>query len=358
MNPLLSLLLPLFGALQAPTPSTSARVERRVAAMGTLLTLEVTAESRSLALRASEAALEAVEQAEGRLSTWQPETELSRLCAAPVGEPFRVSSLLARDLERALHWRAETSAAFSPTARPLIEAWGLREGGRAPSDEQLARALEASSHDALRFELPAVTRLNQAAGIEEGGFGKGVGLDDAGAALLAAGAQGAFLDFGGQTLLVGATAPTFTALAHPDDRSLGVVRLELLSGSSATSGNSERGIEVDGIRLGHVLDPRSGRPAPDFGSLTVLAPSATDADCLSTALYVLGPEAALSFAEARPGIEVVILERLDDRLRVHATSGLRGRLVPLISDLEVSWSSPSSSTPHPVPATAPHPQSE
>jgi thiamine biosynthesis lipoprotein len=355
MRALLPLLLPLGGALQTPVSPVEAVAERRVAAMGTVLGIEVTANSRLDALRASEAALAAVEAAEQRLSTWRPDSELSQLCAAPVGVPFEASPLLARDLGRALFWHAETSGAFTPTARSLVEAWGLREGGREPSPEELKLALERSASDSMRFELPHVTRLIDGAGVEEGGFGKGVALDDAGAALLAAGASGAFLDFGGQTLLVGATSPTFTALAHPDDRTLGVLRLELEPGSSATSGNSERGIEVDGVRLGHVIDPRSGRPARDFGSLTVLASSATDADCLSTALYVLGPDEALRFAEARPGIDVVILERAEGHLRVQATSGLRGRLESLIPGLEVSWPSPPTATPSsPAPATGPH----
>ena len=358
MRALLPLLLPLGGALQTPAPPADAVAERRVAAMGTLLGIEVTASSRLAALRASEAAVEVVEAAEQRLSTWRPDSELSLLCAAPVGERREVSALLARDLERALYWRDETSRAFTPTARPLVEAWGLREGGREPSPEEMALALERSSADSMRFELPHVTRLMEGAGIEEGGFGKGVALDDAGAALLAAGARGAFLDFGGQTLLLGETSPTFTALAHPDDRALGVLRLELRPGSSATSGNSERGIEVDGVRLGHVLDPRSGGPARDFGSLTVLAPNATDADCLSTALYVLGPDEALRFAEARPRVDVVLLERAEGHLRVRATSGLRGRLESMIPGLEVSFSSPRSATPiSPAPANGPlHPR--
>ena len=340
MQALLALLLPFGGALQAPAPVTGAVVERRVAAMGTLLSLEVRAETRTAALSASEAALAAVEEAEARLSTWRADSELSRLSSTPVGETFVASALLSRDLERALYWSSETAGAFTPTARALVDAWGLRVGGKQPESQELALALESSRPDALRFELPSVTRLTALAGIEEGGFGKGVALDDAGAALISAGAEGAFLDFGGQTLLLGTMGPVFTALAHPEDRSRGVLQVELFPGSTATSGNSERGIEVDGARLGHILDPRTGQPAPDFGSLTAFAASATDADCLSTALYVLGPQEALRFAEARAGVDVVILERDPSGLVVHATSGLRGRLSPLAQGLQIRWAEP------------------
>ena len=92
-----------------------------------------------------------------------------------------------------------------------------------------------------------------------------------------------------------------STLADPRDRQRAVARIEIPSGSVATSGNSERGVVVDGRRIGHLLDPRTGRPAPDFGSLTVWAPTALEADCLATGLYVLGPEAALAWAERHPG---------------------------------------------------------
>ena len=108
-------------------------------------------------------------------------------------------------------------------------------------------------------------------------------------------------------------------------------------GSLATSGNSERGIVVDGEHLGHLLDPRTGRPAPDFGSITVWAPEALTADCLSTALYVAGPDAALAWVADRPGIEVIVIERAGDPPRVRASEGLRGRLRSLMDGLEVRF---------------------
>lgn len=323
--------------------ASNAHVERRVAAMGTELTLEVFAPDRAAALAASEQALRSIEATEARLSTWREDSELSRLNSTPVGVHFEPSPLLARDLTRALHWRDATGGAFSPTASSLVEAWGLREGGKRPSDAELEAAITASGPDAIEFALPnSALRRIEAAGVEEGGFGKGVALDEAAQALIVAGVTRAFIDFGGQTLLLGEDPEAAVALAHPDDRELGVLHLALAPGSSATSGNSEHGIRVDGERLGHVLDPRSGQPARDFGTLTVCTRSATDADCLSTALYVMGPEAALRFAHERPALDVIVLERGDSGLRARATLGLRERLTPLATDLTIDWYEPAS----------------
>ena len=90
-------------------------------------------------------------------------------------------------------------------------------------------------------------------------------------------------------------------VSHPWDRRQVVDTLHVDAGSVATSGNGER--------PAHLLDPRTGGPAPDIGSLTVWAPSAARADCLSTGLFVLGPEAALGWAAVHEGFEVVVVEQ-------------------------------------------------
>jgi thiamine biosynthesis lipoprotein ApbE len=78
--------------------------------------------------------------------------------------------------------------------------------------------------------------------------------------------------------------------------------------------------------MGHLIDPRTGLPALDWGSISVSASLALDADCLSTALFVLGPEAALAFAATHPGIEVVCLVRSGNQVRVAASPGLAASL--------------------------------
>lgn len=98
------------------------------------------------------------------------------------------------------------------------------------------------------------------------------------------------------------------AVAHPIHRASPAVTLTLHGGHSvATSGNSERGITVDGRRLGHLLDPRTGLPAPDWGSVSVVSADPLVADILSTALYVMGPEAGLAWAEQRDDVGVLFL---------------------------------------------------
>jgi thiamine biosynthesis lipoprotein len=144
----------------------------------------------------------------------------------------------------------------------------------------------------------------------------------------------ASLDLGGQVAVLGGWE---IPVADPRHRDRSVAVLKVDGGSVSTSGNGERGIVVEGKRLGHILDPRTGAPAPDFGSLTVWTADPLRADCLSTGLYVLGPERALAWAAAHPGVEVLVLRTEGDRLRALASPGLRGRLKPLDSEMKIEF---------------------
>lgn len=329
------LLLALFLAASA---GWAERAERRVAAMGTTFALQVEAADRAAALAAAEALVAAVADAETRLSTWRGDTELARFNRAGVGGAVVLSAPTFGELAAALECSIETGGAFDPTVAPLVEVWDLRGAGRRPAEAELAAARE---------EVGAATRLAPAAGersltkrapvrIEEGGFGKGAALARA---LEAAGARGvtARLDLGGQLAWTRGASPARVEIADPRDRTRAVVAVELGvgPGSLATSGNSERSREVGGERIGHLLDPATGRPAPEFGSVTVLAADPLRADCLSTALYVLGPERGLAWLAAHPGDEAVFLVVDAERTIVRATPGLGGRLRPLAAEVEL-----------------------
>ena len=311
-----------------PMPAT---VERRVASMGTTLDLVVRMQEREAALEASEAALIEAQRVEALLTTWKPGGELARVDAAPVGQPVAVSSELVETLAAVFAWVPRTDGAFDPTVLPLVRAWGLRENGRIPSAEELAAARADVGPEHFRVDLRgrSVTRLAAAAGIDEGAWGKGYGLDCAARALAKAGVRSALLDLGGQVFAVGSDTgerPWRVPVADPRDRDRTVVELGLANGSASTSGDSERFREVAGRRIGHLLDPRTGDPAPDIGSVTVVAPTGLVADILSTAFFVLGPEKGLALSEAlrKQGVEqdVLFLIVRGDHLEAAASPGI------------------------------------
>lgn len=339
MRTLLVVLLSLAGCAAAAGPERAV-VERRLGMMGTSLEVVVEAANREAALAASERAVQALEAAEERLSTWRDDSELARLNRAPAGAAQTLSPALADDLGAARRCWEETDGAFDPAVGALVRAWDLRGKGRVPAPAERHEAVEAGRMDGLRLDGRTAVRERAGLVLEEGGFGKGAGLADALAALSGdPGVVRASLNLGGQLAVFdrGTGERWDVPVADPQRRDRAVVSLSIDGGSVSTSGNSERGIEVDGRRLGHILDPRTGEPVADFGSLTVWAEDPLRADCLSTGLYVLGPERALAWAATHPGVEVLVLRREGRELKALASPGLKGNLERLTSEVVIQF---------------------
>jgi thiamine biosynthesis lipoprotein len=142
-------------------------------------------------------------------------------------------------------------------------------------------------------------------------------------AVLAAGADAALVNFGGQILAVGTNGePAWrVTVADPAIRERAAATLAVMEGSVATTSQSERMAVVEGDTLGHVLDPRTGTPVPAWGSVTVVDADPLRADVLSTALFVLGPAEGWAWAEDHR-IAALFLERTPAGPVARATSAL------------------------------------
>lgn len=288
---LLSLALAVGCAHATPASDEHRIVSRTRFLMGT--TCEITLPARHAA--AADAAFDEIARIEAMLSTWRDDSELARANQVPLGTPHVLSSELATLLERTFALSHATGAAFSPLVRPLVDLWKTRAEGALPPRELLASTAEKIGLDAVAISGTTLVR-NRDVAIEEGGFGKGYALDRAAAMLRHAGVPEAVIDFGGQLLVVG--RPREVAIAHPERRHDVALEIHVADASVSTSSGSEKTFEVDGVRFSHIFDPRTGEALPPRGSVTVVASSATDADVLSTALYVLGPDSGLQWANA------------------------------------------------------------
>lgn len=303
------------------------RIERQVYLMGTLATLMVYEVDRDAGLARLDRMLAVLEQAEAELSTWRDDSEVSALNRHPPGAPFRMSAALCETWPVLGHWWRSTAGAFDPAIGSLIEVWGLRGAGRLPTTDELDRARATAGFDRFAFDEPRCLLTREAdVTLDTGAFGKGEALDrvardDAGRA------APWLIDLGGQVMAHGrppGAEAWEVGVAHPEARQTSLLRLDLATGSLATSGGSERDRDVTGVRVGHVLDPRRGRPAPFDGAAVVWHEEARAADILSTALYVMGPAAGLAWAEAR-GVAACFLIPDPDGVRIEPTRAFRRR---------------------------------
>jgi thiamine biosynthesis lipoprotein len=286
----------------------------------------VRAPDRKAGIAAIEEAFHAVRRDDSLLSTWRDDSEIMRLNRAPAGTPVVLPVELYRLLRDCQRWSRETGGAFDPGIGALVDVWDLRRAGRIPSAAELSAARARSGIGRFSFadRSHSVTRSRAGAWIDTGAFGKGAALGSARSALRRHGIESAFLNFGGQVLALGADrgADWIVPVADPARRAEPVMRLRLRGRSASTSAQSERWVEVEGRKLGHILDPRSGEPVPAWGSVTVVAEDPTLADVYSTALLVLGPERAIAWGRSRQDLGVLVLEDRQGRLVPRWNNGL------------------------------------
>jgi thiamine biosynthesis lipoprotein len=95
----------------------------------------------------------------------------------------------------------------------------------------------------------------------------------------------------------------------------------------ATSGAYEQFVARDGRRYGHILDPRTGWPVDDLLAVTVVAPTATEADAWSTACFVLGRATAITKTRSHPELDGIFVVPGPDRDTLLVESTLTDRVV-------------------------------
>jgi thiamine biosynthesis lipoprotein len=256
----LLLLAAALGA--APALAAGSGVSRMRWVMGTFCSIEARGDGAGPAVAA---AFDEIDRWDRVLSLYKKESELNALNASAGKGPFRASPGLYAATEAALRLARETGGAFDPTILPALR--------RGPAALPLVGWSKVRLDPAaLTIELP-----EPGMGLDFGGIGKGWALDRAAEVLRARGVAGAFVNFGGQILALGAPdgggAWSVVLPGRPEP-------LSVSDASVSTSGDEQR--------PGHIASPFDGLPVRRPVSATVVLPRATDADAWSTALYVLG----------------------------------------------------------------------
>ena len=277
-----------------------------------------TDEDVASASAAVQAALDGVERA---MSTWDPESELSRFNAHASTEPFPLSGATLEVIALAAEVSDATAGGFDVTVRPLVALWGFGAGARAVGQEPEPDAAELRAVRAhvgyrlLSLDAAAGTARKSVPALEVdlSAIAKGYGVDQASAALLRAGYTDHMVEVGGEIRAVGERdggGGWRLAIEQPDAEGRAVhAVVELSDRAMATSGDYRSFYEAGGRRLAHVIDPRTGAPVGHgVASVTVLHERAAVADAWATALMVLGAAEGTGVAE-RHGIDAYWIER-------------------------------------------------
>ncbi len=268
-----------------------------------------------------------------QMSTWEPDSEISRFNQADESGPFSASDGIVYVVGRALELGGETGGAFDPTLNPLLNLWGFgseAEERRIPSAAEIAAAKKNTGVDKVWLDKDSnLWKAGPEVQLDLGAIAKGYGVDALAKLLVEEGHENWFVEIGGEVVVQGvnpAGVPWRVGIQFPGTNPMEEGRLQgivnLARGAVATSGDYCNYIHQDGVLYSHILDPRSGRAVlSDTASVTVVAPRCMDADGMATALFVMGAEEGLAWVEQRPEVEAMFLLRGDSEIFEKFSSG-------------------------------------
>jgi len=269
-------------------------------AMGCPCTIHIVSEGKC-AEEACEAAVQEVRRLEGRYSRYDSDSLLSAINrAAKNGGSIQVDDETAFLIDRAFEARESSDRLFDITSGVLRAVWNddLR---RPPTDEELAPLLARIGMDKLLWRWPTLSFLAQGMELDLGGIVKEYAADRAAQKLVEAGEPGGFVSLGGDLAVLGPQADGAAwriGVSDPKHPENALATLFVTRGGVATSGLYERFWEFDGVRYGHLLDPRTGRPIDGPPSVTVADVSCLTAG-LSATIALLLADRGLRWLDAR-----------------------------------------------------------
>ena len=276
-------------------PGDRQAVRRARYVMGTIFEITAYGADREKTVSAVEQSFAEIRQEDETLSHYRRESDLMRLNRSVSQGTVTVGPDLYRVLEKALRFARLSEGAFDVTVGPLVKLWSeAAERNRAPSEQEIIEARRRVGSATVQL-LPErqVQFAQRDLQITLGAIGKGWAVDRAVAVLKRHGVRHAFVSAGTSTIYAlgddGSGDGWEVAVRNPiEGDPLATFRIR--DQAVSTSAAYERYWEIAGKRFGHILDPRSGRPVAGMLSATVVAPTATAADALSTAAYVMGVE--------------------------------------------------------------------
>jgi thiamine biosynthesis lipoprotein len=254
--------------------------------MGTRIAVELWHEDPGQAEAAIDAVIAEMQRIDELMSSYKPESQLSRINRDAATAPVKVDPELAGLIARALEFSELSDGAFDITYASVGYLYDYRER-RHPSEAQIQAALPAISwrHVVVDRKASTVRFLMPGVRIDLGGIAKGYAVDSSIRILRALGITNATVTAGGDSRILGDRRgrPWIVGIRHPDDPDRIIARIPLEDAAISTSGDYERYFDEDGVRYHHIIDPHTGKSPVGVRSVTVIGPEAVITEGLTNA---------------------------------------------------------------------------
>lgn len=263
--------------------------------LGTVVNVDVcieTVDEKAIVMAAMSSVWKVFFEIERSMSKYKQTSDVGLINHSDI-EPVEVAPMTYELIEKSFKFSELTMGAFDISVMPYVHLWSeSQEKGVLPSDQDL-RALK-DAIGSINFSLLAakkIKRHNKQSQIDLGAIAKGFAIDKAAGILSGFNFVDFMIDAGGDVYVSGRNCngkKWRIGVRDPRKKESLLDVLHISDVAVTTSGDYERYFEIDGKRYSHIIDPRTGKSANKVLSATVIAPTAVEADALSTALCVLG----------------------------------------------------------------------
>ncbi|MBN2020213.1 MAG: FAD:protein FMN transferase [Sedimentisphaerales bacterium] len=282
--------------------------------MGTFARIVAVANKPRQARTCIEAGFDEIRRIEAVCSAFKADSELSKINREAFNGPVKVSPELFGLLRKSVEYSKLSNGAFDITVGPVVDLW--RKAGEAnsmPGAEALAEAKSRVGYEKLLLDANTQTIRFAVAGmrLDLGGIAKGYSVDNAVEIMRQKGAIAGMVDAGGNIYCFGKPLDKAVWLVGVQDPNLEnsepLMVLKLQDYAVATSGDYRRFVTIAGRKVSHIIDTMTATGANKLAGDTIIAKTAMEADAISTAVNVLGPEKGLALIESFADVECILI---------------------------------------------------
>ena len=267
-----------------------------------------------------------------QMSTWDPESEISKFNNWNSQEPFAVSDDFLNVVKKSITISEDTGGLFDPTVFDLMSLWGFGPNPRSgfPDIEDVHRVLDHTGINQFDITDSVLVKNNKLCKLDLNAIAKGYGVDKIFNLLNQRGFSNVFVEIGGEVKCSGKNIKNRNWSIGIEDPSVDgnyqkeiSAILSVANGAIATSGNYRNIVDLDGEILGHTINPQTGFPIQtDVLSVSVLSNSCMESDAWATALMAMNYQTGYSMVESQSNIDAIwILFDNNDGKRYFSKSG-------------------------------------
>jgi thiamine biosynthesis lipoprotein len=286
--------------------------------MGSSFSFTAVSMSPEVNQMALEAGMQEVTRIENMISSWNPDSETSEINRNAGIEPTKVSYELYELIRRSKRISKLSNGYFDISFAAMNTLWDFSSGSTyIPDQEGIDRAIHLVNYENIQLneDDTSVFLVNKRMKIGFGAIGKGFAANRAKAVMLEKGAESGVVNAGGDLIGWGTRDDGKSwniGIQDPLDKHNILLSIPINNQAVVTSGNYEKFIEIKGEKYCHILNPKTGWPAKNLRSVTIICADTELADALSTTVFVLGKEKGLELINQLKDVECIIIDEVDD----------------------------------------------